>query len=153
MWSYRFCSYQQGYKDWVNKNGPELRLPGLNMTNEQLLFVSFAQVKIWIEVFEVFKILWWDTLCGLGPSFFGEVRRTSQTKTSVNNKLMFAHFLTAFSISNLKECENYCKINCYRAAVSAATLPSPPPPPQIGKGPYSILFLLKNVTSSSFFNQ
>ena len=85
-----FCSYQQGYKDWVNKNGPELRLPGLNMTNEQLLFVSFAQVKIWIEVFEVFKILWWDTLCGLGPSFFGEVRRTSQTKTSVNNKLMFA---------------------------------------------------------------
>lgn len=46
-----------GYKDWVNKNGPELRLPGLNMTNEQLLFVSFAQVKIWIEVFEVFKIL------------------------------------------------------------------------------------------------
>lgn len=86
----RFCSYQQGYKDWVNKNGPELRLPGLNMTNEQLLFVSFAQVKIWIEVFEVFKILWWDTLCGLDPSFFGEVRRTSQTKTSVNNKLMFA---------------------------------------------------------------
>ena len=53
----RFCSYQQGYKDWVSKNGPELRLPGLNMTNEQLLFVSFAQVKIWIEVFEVFKIL------------------------------------------------------------------------------------------------
>lgn len=38
-----------GYKDWVNKNGPELRLPGLNMTNEQLLFVSFAQM--WCSAF------------------------------------------------------------------------------------------------------
>lgn len=128
MWSYRFCSYQQGYKDWVNKNGPELRLPGLNMTNEQLLFVSFAQVKIWIEVFEVFKILWWDTLCGLGPSFFGEVRRTSQTKKAWTINWCSRFTFTAFPISNLKECENYCKINCYRAAVSAATLPSPPLP-------------------------
>lgn len=34
----------QGYKNWVKNNGPEALLPGLNMTNDQLLFVSFAQV-------------------------------------------------------------------------------------------------------------
>lgn len=38
-----------GYKDWVKKNGAELQLPGLNMTNDQLLFVSFAQM--WCSAF------------------------------------------------------------------------------------------------------
>jgi len=38
-----------GYKNWVKNNGPETLLPGLNMTNEQLLFVSFAQM--WCSVF------------------------------------------------------------------------------------------------------
>ena len=37
-------SSKQGYKNWVKTNGPETLLPGLNMTNEQLLFVSYAQV-------------------------------------------------------------------------------------------------------------
>ncbi|XP_068742754.1 endothelin-converting enzyme homolog isoform X1 [Montipora capricornis] len=32
------------YKNWVKKNGEEKLLPGLNKTNEQLLFVSFAQM-------------------------------------------------------------------------------------------------------------
>lgn len=38
-------SIKQGYKDWVKNNKPEALLPGLNKTNEQLLFVSFAQVR------------------------------------------------------------------------------------------------------------
>ncbi|KAJ7393921.1 hypothetical protein OS493_003590 [Desmophyllum pertusum] len=38
-----------GYKDWIKNNGPEALLPGLNKTNEQLLFVSFAQM--WCSVF------------------------------------------------------------------------------------------------------
>ncbi|KAL9985458.1 hypothetical protein ACROYT_G007869 [Oculina patagonica] len=38
-----------GYKDWVKNNGPEALLPGLNQTNEQLLFVSFAQM--WCSAF------------------------------------------------------------------------------------------------------
>ncbi|PFX29586.1 Endothelin-converting enzyme 1 [Stylophora pistillata] len=38
-----------GYKDWVKKNGAELQLPGLIMTNDQLLFVSFAQM--WCSAF------------------------------------------------------------------------------------------------------
>ncbi|XP_074613416.1 endothelin-converting enzyme homolog isoform X1 [Acropora palmata] len=33
-----------GYKDWVKKNGKEMLLPGLNKTNEQLFFLSFAQM-------------------------------------------------------------------------------------------------------------
>ena len=36
---------KQAYKNWVKKNGEEKLLPGLNKTNEQLLFVSFAQVS------------------------------------------------------------------------------------------------------------
>ena len=31
--------------DWVEKNGKEMLLPGLNKTNEQLFFLSFAQVR------------------------------------------------------------------------------------------------------------
>lgn len=34
----------QAYKSWVAKHGEEPRLPGLDRTNEQLLFMSFAQV-------------------------------------------------------------------------------------------------------------
>ncbi|KAK2563721.1 Endothelin-converting enzyme 1 [Acropora cervicornis] len=34
----------EGYKDWVKKNGKEMLLPGLNKTNEQLFFLSFAQM-------------------------------------------------------------------------------------------------------------
>lgn len=32
-----------GYKDWLKNNAPEPQLPGLQMTHEQLLFVSFSQ--------------------------------------------------------------------------------------------------------------
>ena len=42
--SQSLVSSKQGYKNWVKNNGPETLLPGLNMTNEQLLFVSFGQV-------------------------------------------------------------------------------------------------------------
>ncbi|XP_049581936.1 endothelin-converting enzyme 2b isoform X1 [Syngnathus scovelli] len=36
------------YQMWVSKNGEEKRLPALNLTNEQLFFVGFAQV--WCSV-------------------------------------------------------------------------------------------------------
>ncbi|XP_051933321.1 endothelin-converting enzyme 2b [Hippocampus zosterae] len=36
------------YRTWVGKNGEEKRLPGVNLTNEQLFFVGFAQV--WCSV-------------------------------------------------------------------------------------------------------
>lgn len=39
----------RGYKNWVKKNGEEALLPGLNKTNEQLLFISFAQM--WCSAF------------------------------------------------------------------------------------------------------
>lgn len=32
-----------GYKDWLKNNAPEPQLPGLQMTHEQLLFLSFSQ--------------------------------------------------------------------------------------------------------------
>jgi hypothetical protein len=35
----------QGYKNWVAKHGEEKEVPGLGLTNEQLLFVSFGQVS------------------------------------------------------------------------------------------------------------
>ena len=39
---YRFVT--QAYQHWVEENGAEQRLPGLNLSNEQLFFLSFAQV-------------------------------------------------------------------------------------------------------------
>ena len=42
-----YCVFlKQGYKNWLKKNGgKEALLPGLDKTNEQLLFISFAQVS------------------------------------------------------------------------------------------------------------
>lgn len=35
----------KAYKEWVKRNGEEPQLPALNYTNEQLFFVSAAQVR------------------------------------------------------------------------------------------------------------
>lgn len=35
----------QAYQSWVQKNGEEKRLPAVNLTNDQLFFVGFAQVS------------------------------------------------------------------------------------------------------------
>lgn len=34
----------QAYQAWVQENGEEKRLPAVNLTNDQLFFVGFAQV-------------------------------------------------------------------------------------------------------------
>ena len=39
-----YFSVTQAYRHWVEENGAEQRLPGLNLSNEQLFFLSFAQV-------------------------------------------------------------------------------------------------------------
>lgn len=38
----------QAYQSWVWKNGEEKRLPAVNLTNDQLFFVGFAQVRIFL---------------------------------------------------------------------------------------------------------
>lgn len=37
--------FLQAYKKWIERNGEEPQLPALNYTNEQLFFVSAAQVN------------------------------------------------------------------------------------------------------------
>lgn len=37
-------SLLQAYKAWIKRNGEEPRLPALNYTNDQLFFISAAQV-------------------------------------------------------------------------------------------------------------
>lgn len=39
-------SIPQAYKSWLQKNGEEKRLPALGLTNHQLFFVGFAQVRL-----------------------------------------------------------------------------------------------------------
>lgn len=39
----------RAYKNWVPKNGEEPKLPGMNLTNEQIFFISFA--RSWCAVF------------------------------------------------------------------------------------------------------
>ncbi|XP_075158304.1 M13 family metallopeptidase neprilysin 1 [Haematobia irritans] len=34
----------RAYKKWVERNGPEQRLPGLNLTHDQLFFLNYAQI-------------------------------------------------------------------------------------------------------------
>lgn len=34
----------QAYRSWVKRYGEEKRLPAVNLTNDQLFFVGFAQV-------------------------------------------------------------------------------------------------------------
>ena len=38
--------YLQAYKAWVQTYGEEKRLPAVNLTNDQLFFVGFAQVCV-----------------------------------------------------------------------------------------------------------
>ena len=33
----------EAYRDWVNQNGPEKKLVGLDLTSEQLFFLAFGQ--------------------------------------------------------------------------------------------------------------
>lgn len=33
------------YQNWVKRNGEEATLPGLDLTNEQAFFLSYAQVR------------------------------------------------------------------------------------------------------------
>lgn len=40
------ASIPQAYKSWLQKNGEEKRLPALGLTNHQLFFVGFAQVRL-----------------------------------------------------------------------------------------------------------
>ena len=43
---YVFTLYIQAYKSWIQEKGRgQLRLPGLNVTNEQLFFIAFGQVR------------------------------------------------------------------------------------------------------------
>lgn len=44
-----FVLFTQAYKEWVKRNGEEPQLPALNYTNEQLFFVSAAQVRCLIH--------------------------------------------------------------------------------------------------------
>ena len=42
-------NYLKAYKEWVKENGEEDTLNGINdLTHDQLFFLSFAQVKIYI---------------------------------------------------------------------------------------------------------
>ena len=34
------------YQNWIDRNGEEEPLPGLNLSNEQAFFISYAQVCI-----------------------------------------------------------------------------------------------------------
>lgn len=43
-WGFR-VPLPQAYKSWLQKNGEEKRLPALGLTNHQLFFVGFAQVR------------------------------------------------------------------------------------------------------------
>jgi len=38
------CVYLQAYLKWVEMNGEDSRLPGLDMDHKQLFFLNFAQV-------------------------------------------------------------------------------------------------------------
>lgn len=40
-----FVLFIKAYNEWVKRNGEEPQLPALNYTNEQLFFVSAAQVR------------------------------------------------------------------------------------------------------------
>lgn len=43
----------QAYQDWVKEYGAEPKLPGTNMTHNQLFFLGFSQVfNIWIISYE-----------------------------------------------------------------------------------------------------
>ena len=42
----KMMSFLQAYKEWIKRNGEEPRLPALNYTNEQLFFISAAQVEV-----------------------------------------------------------------------------------------------------------
>ena len=35
----------QSYKEWEKENGPEPRLPGIDLTHDQLLFLALGQVS------------------------------------------------------------------------------------------------------------
>ncbi len=37
--------FLQAYRSWVQRSGEEKRLPAVNLTNDQLFFVGFAQVR------------------------------------------------------------------------------------------------------------
>lgn len=39
------CEYFQGYKNWMAEHGEEKEVPGLGLSNEQLLFLTFGQVS------------------------------------------------------------------------------------------------------------
>lgn len=40
-----FCFFRfQAYKKWVERHGPEQRLPGLNLSHDQLFFLNYAQI-------------------------------------------------------------------------------------------------------------
>lgn len=50
--------FLQAYRAWVQRNGEEPRLPGVNLTHNQLFFLKYAQVcynqvKIFISVISV----------------------------------------------------------------------------------------------------
>lgn len=59
--SQSLVSSKQGYKNWVKNHGPEPLLPGLNMTNEQLLFVSFGQVGVMTKPWKKFHLGYSDS--------------------------------------------------------------------------------------------
>lgn len=39
----------KAYQNWIARHGEEPRLPGMNLTNEQIFFISFA--RSWCSVF------------------------------------------------------------------------------------------------------
>jgi len=47
----------KAYQNWIARHGEEPRLPGMNLTNEQIFFISFARVSNLRIISLVFALL------------------------------------------------------------------------------------------------